>query len=127
MSDIYGDYNSEDVQYDSKYLPVGTHKVMIKSESREPVKNSNNEMLVLTFEAVEGEFKGKESVGRYNLWHSSEKASSIAKQQIKRIADATGRPANAANPLKGRVLNIEIAQQKGDARYTEIIKYSPAE
>jgi len=124
---LYGDFNSEDVKYDTPGLPVGTHKVMITAESKEPTKDGNNELLKVTFQCVEGEFKGKTTLQRYNLWNSNPKASNIAKQEIKRIGDASGRPVNAENPLKGRVLNIEVRNQKGSDQYTEIAKYSKAE
>jgi hypothetical protein len=122
---IYGDYNSDDVKYDAPGLPVGIHKVMITAESREPTKDGSNELLKVTFQSVEGDSKGKTHMQRYNLWNSNPKAANIAKQEIKRIGDATGRAVNAEAPLKSRVLNIEIGYQKGSDQYTEIKRYLP--
>lgn len=127
MSNDYGFNSTDEVQYDTPGLPVGTHKVMITKEERQPTKDGNAEFLAVTYQAVEGEFKGKTQIQRYNLWNPNERTVSIARQELKKIADATGRPVSADSPLKGRVLNIEIRNQKGSDQYTEVARYSAAE
>jgi hypothetical protein len=125
---IYGDFDTNNVTLDSIGLPVGEHLVMITAEERAPTKAGNgDELLKLTFQCVEGEFKGKSIIQRYNLWNSNPTASNIAKQEIKRISEATGRPANAENPLKGRLLKITVRNQKGNDQYTEIGRYNKAD
>lgn len=124
-NDIYGDFDSAKVEYDKPGLPVGIHKVMITKEERKSTKAGDNEFLEVTFQAVEGEYKGKTTIGRYNLWNSNPKAANIAKQQLKKIGDSSGKPVSAENPLKGRVLCIEVRQQEDNSDYTEISKYYP--
>jgi hypothetical protein len=122
----YG-FDTDDVKLDAPGLPVGEHKVMITTETREPTKDGQNELLKVTYQAVEGDYKGKTIIQRYNLWNANPTAANIAKQDLKRIGEATGRPVNAENPLKGRVLSILVRQQKGSDQYTEIGKYLKAE
>lgn len=117
----YG-FNSDDIQLDKAGLPVGIHKVMITDEELNEKK-----ALVVNFEIVEGDMKGKGGKVWYNINHENVTTSNIAKQAIKRIADATGKPVSNTSPLKGRVLVIEVAEQKKDPRYTEIKKYLPAD
>lgn len=121
MTIEYG-FNSDDIELDKPGLPVGTHKVMITDEELNEKK-----ALVVTFEVIEGDMKGKSGKVWYNINHDNTTTANIAKQSIKRIADATGKPVSSASPLKGRVLVIEVGVQKKDDRYTEIKKYHPAD
>lgn len=120
MSIDYGFASTDDVKYDSQGLPVGTYKVMIMSE--EPWKESG---FVVEYEILTGEKKGTVRKYWYLTKHENATTSNIAKQNIKRIADATGKPVSATSPLKGRVFTITVAPQKNDPDRTEIKKYSP--
>jgi hypothetical protein len=123
-TDLYGFKTTEDVQYDAQGLPIGTYKVLIANEEAgETKKESNPNPLIVTFEVLEGEFKGKEGRVWYNVHNTDVKTANIAKQNIKRIADATGKPVTPTSPLKNRVLTIEVRAQKKDTRYTEIARY----
>lgn len=122
----YG-FNTENVELDTLGLPAGTHKVMIsKEEIKEtPDKPTNPRRLVVTFQAVEGELKGESHVANYNLWNVNDQTVNIARQELKRIADATGSEVGPQAPLQGRVLKIVIAPQKKNPEYMEIKKYLP--
>lgn len=115
----YG-FNTDDVQLDSQGLPVGTYKAMITAEEL-----NEKRALVVTYEVLDGEFKGKTGKVWYNINHENATTANIAKQAIKRIADATGKAVSPEAPLKNRVLTIEVGKQKKDDRYTEIKKYLP--
>lgn len=117
----YG-FNTDDIKLDSAGLPVGTYKVMIVGEEL-----NEKRALVVNYEIVEGDNKGKQGKVWYNINHESAQTANIAKQSIKRIADATGKAVSDAAPLKGRVLTIEVREQKKDNRYTEIAKYLPSD
>jgi ribosomal protein L24 len=122
MSDIdYGFTSTDDVKYDSQGLPVGTYKAMIIGEEADPKGRG----VVVNYEVVSGDFKGKTGKVWYLTTHENATTANIAKQNIKRIADATGRAVSGASPLKGRVLTLTVAPQKNDADRTEIKKYMP--
>ena len=130
-NNYYGFTTSDEVKLDAQGLPLGEHKVMIIGE--EP--DSKERGLVAEFEIVEGEHKGK----RGKVWFLTtyDKAdptnlkaiqtANIAKQALKRIADATGRAITPTSPLKGRLLRVLVGVQKNDANRTEIKKYLPAD
>lgn len=121
--DYYGFTSTDEVKYDAQGLPVGEHKVMIIGE--EP--DSKDRGVVAEFEIVEGEHKGKRGKVWYLTKHENPQTKNIAMQNIKRIADATGRAVSATSPLKGRVLRVLVGVQKNDAERTEIKKYLPAD
>lgn len=121
---IYGFDSTDSVILDGVGLPIGTYKAMITKE--EPAtKDGITTGVVATWECLEGENKGKIGKVWYSTLHSNPTTANIAKQSLKRIADATGKPVSPSSPLKGRVLTIEVRQQKKDDRYTEIAKYLP--
>ncbi|MCA2951053.1 hypothetical protein [Microcystis sp. M112S1] len=122
-NDYYGFTSTDEVKYDAQGLPLGEHKVMIIGE--EP--DSKDRGIVAEFEIVEGEHKGKRGKVWYLTKHENATTANIAKQNIKRIADATGRAVSATSPLKGRVLRVSVGVQKNDADRTEIKKYLPAD
>lgn len=122
-NDYYGFTSTDDVKYDAQGLPLGEHKVMIIGE--EP--DAKERGIVAEFEIVEGEHKGKRGKVWYLTKHENALTKNIAMQNIKRIADATGRAVSATSPLKGRVLRILVGVQKNDAERTEIKKYLPAD
>jgi ribosomal protein L24 len=122
-NDYYGFTSTDDVKYDAQGLPLGEHKVMIIGE--EP--DSKERGLVAEFEIVEGEHKGKRGKVWFLTKHENTTTSNIAKQNIKRIADATGRAVTPTSPLKGRLLRVLVGVQKNDADRTEIKKYLPAD
>lgn len=126
MSIDYGFDSTDNVQYDSLGLPVGIYKALItKEEIGETKKDTNPQPLIVTFEVLEGDFKGKTGRVYYNVRHTDTTTSNIAKQALKRIADATGKPVTPTTPLKGRVLTLEVRQQKKNPDFTEIAKYHP--
>lgn len=122
-NDYYGFTSTDEVKYDAQGLPLGEHKVMIIGE--EP--DAKDRGIVAEFEIVEGEHKGKRGKVWYLTKHENATTANIAKQNIKRIADATNRAVSATSPLKGRVLRVLVGVQKNDADRTEIKKYLPAD
>lgn len=122
----YG-FDTADVELDSLGAPLGTHKVMVIGEElkEQPEKPENPRALIVTYEIVEGELKGKQWQTWYNLWHSNTTAQRIAKQELKKIELATGRPVNSSNPLLNRVMTVEVQRQKKNPDFTQITRYHP--
>ena len=121
MSIDYGFQTTDDVQYDAQGLPIGIYKAMAINEEAD----KEDRGVIVEYEVLEGTYKGKTGKCWYLTKHSSAQTSNIAKQNLKRIADATGKPINATNPIKGRVLTLEVRQQKKNPEYTEIARYHP--
>lgn len=121
MTNYYGVESTDEVQYDKAGLPVGTYKAMIISE--EP--DAEGRGVIAEYEVLEGDFKKKTGKVWYLTMHSNPQTANIAKQNLKRIADATGKPVSATSPLKGRVMTLEVREQKKNPDYTEIFRYHP--
>jgi len=121
MSNHYGFETTDDVQLDRQGLPVGIYKAMIIGE--EPDTKGNG--FVAEYEIVSGQFKGKKAKVWYNTLHANATTANIAKQSLKRIADATGKAVTPSTPLKGRVMTLDVQEQKKDPQYTEVKRYLP--
>ena len=136
MTNIYGFESTDEVKYDAQGLPVGTYKAMIIAED----PDAKGRVVVVEFEAVSGENKGKrgkvwfltlygeKAIANGATGEDLEKAvrtGNIAQQNLKRIADATGKAVSATSPLKNRVMTITVAPQKNDPDRTEIKRYAP--
>jgi len=121
MTNLYGFETTEDVKYDAQGLPVGIYKAMIIGE--EAAKEDKG--VVAEYEVVSGEHKGQRGKVWYLTLHDNPQTANIAKQAIKRIADATGKAVSEASPLKGRALTLDVKVQKKDERYTEVKRYLP--
>ncbi len=121
------DFSTADVEIESKGLPIGFHKAMALKQfyKNNPKKPENPNMLVVTWEVVEGEAKGKQGDVYYNVNHSIPKTARIAKETVKKIEIATGVVVDKENPIKGRVCVLDIRPQKDNPQYSEIKGYYP--
>ena len=117
----YGIESTDDVEYDKQGLPVGTYKAMIIGEEDDPKGRG----VIAEYEVVDGDHKGRTGKQWILCKHDNATTSNIAKQTLKRIADASGSPVSSTAPIKGRVMTIEVRQQKKNPDYTEIFKYHP--
>ena len=121
---IYGFDTTDEVKLDAQGLPVGTYKAMAVSEEAH-TKDGKTQGVVVEWEIVEGESKGRKGKVWYNTLHPNEMTSNIAKQSLKRLAEASGTPITQSNPIKNRVITMIVDTQKKDPRYTEVKKYLP--
>ena len=118
----YGIDSTDNVAYDAQGLPVGNNQlVMVIGE--EDAKEEKG--VIMELEILDGDHKGRKGKVWILTKHSNPQTANIAKQTLKRIADATGKAVSPSAPLKGRVFHIDVAVQKKDDRYTEIKKYLP--
>lgn len=124
----YGFTTTDEVEFDKMGLPIGEYHAMATEEESGGDTNPNNPRpVVVTWEVLEGEDKGKTSKVWYNVHHTNDTTANIAKQSLKRIAEATNRAISASAPIKGRVCKLIVDTQKNDESRTEIKKYLPAD
>lgn len=121
IDNIYGIASTDDIQLEKAGLPVGTYKVMIVLEEADTQRRG----VVVGYEILDGEYKGKRGKQWILTTHSDQTTANIAKQTLKRIAEATGRAISPAAPMKNRVMTIKVMQQKKNPEYTEIKGYYP--
>ncbi len=72
-------------------IPTADYRLMIVDSKETVSKNSGNKMIELTFEVIEGNFKGSKVWHYLNLWHPSQQTAQIAQAQLSSICHATGR------------------------------------
>jgi hypothetical protein len=118
---LYGIETTDSVQYDAQGLPIGIYKAMAISE--EP--DAQGRGVIVEWEALSGDNKGRKGKQWIMSKHDNPQTANIAKQTLKRIADASGKPISPASPIKGRVVTLEVRQQKKNPDYTEVFKYHP--
>lgn len=118
----YGFESTDEVQDSSQGLPVGTYLATVVDEQPDE-KDGVCRGVVIEWEILDGEHKGTRAKQWLLTLHSNPQTANIAKANIKRIAEATGRAVTPSAPIKGRVLKIVVDRQKKDPNYTEIKKY----
>lgn len=121
-------FSTNEVEYDSVGAPVGSYRVMalsaeLKDQSLE--KPENPKILIVDYEALDGEFSGKQFKVWYNIHHTSGQTRNIARQDLKRIADATNSVIENPEDLEGKVFAVIVEKQKKNPQYTQIVKYLP--
>jgi hypothetical protein len=91
MSNLHG-FNAYDVDPNSEFDPVPAGKylaIIIESEAK-PTKSGKGSFLELTFEILDGDYKGRKLWARLNLENPNETAVKIARAELSAICHAVG-------------------------------------
>ena len=75
---------------DFEAIPAGKYLAVITETAMKPTKNGNGSYLELTFEVIEGEYKGRNLWARLNLDNPSQQAVQIARGELSAICRAVG-------------------------------------
>jgi hypothetical protein len=114
MADING-FDAEQVEpnVDFGAVPAGRYEVMMTESEWQDNSRGTGRFLKLTFQILEGEFKGKPLWDRLNLDNPSEKAVQIAKGSLSAICRAVGvtRPKDT-NELHGIPLIVRVDKEE---------------
>ena len=73
-------------------IPSGKYQAVTTTAVRQHTKAGNGWFWELTFAIVEGQYKGRTVVHRFNMANPSEEAVAIGRSQMKRYLDAIGKP-----------------------------------
>ena len=87
-----GSFNAHEVDPMTEFdaIPAGQYLAVITESEMKPTKNNNGSYLQLTFEVVEGEYKGRKLWARLNLDNPNETAVKIARAELSSICRAVG-------------------------------------
>jgi len=118
MDNYYGFETSDEIKIDQLGFPLGKYKVLAKDEQGTATG------LFVDFDIVTGEHKGTSAKVYYNTRSENEDVARIAAGDIRRIADATGKPVTPSTPIKGRAFVVEVIVNPKNERYTKV-KYLP--
>ena len=96
-------------------LPDGQYEVIISRSEMRDTKAGDGEMLVLTFEVIEGDYEGRLLWENINLVNKSDVAERIGRSQLASICKAVGvmNPQDSAD-LHDKPLVITVRRDKKD-------------
>lgn len=88
MADL-GGFDASQVK-DSEYeaLPAGEYRAVISDSERKKTKDGASELLQVKLQIIEGPFKNRTVIDRFNLWNKNPEATTIAQQQFKKVCEA---------------------------------------
>lgn len=106
-------------------LPAGTYLAHITESDVVDLKSGNGQGLKLTFEVIDGQFKGRKVWESLNVVHTNETAQGIAQSQLSAICRATGvikLDDTAALHRKPMRITVAIKPASGDYKEGNSIK-----
>lgn len=91
MADLQG-FNASEVEPTTTFdpMPAGKYTAMIIESEMKPTKNGSGSYLELTFQIVDGPFKGRVLWSRLNLDNANPTAVQIARGELSAICRAVG-------------------------------------
>jgi hypothetical protein len=110
-------------------VPADKYIAVITESETKPTKSKNGHFLELTFEIIEGEFKGRKVWARLNLDNPNQQAVQIARGELSAICRAVNvmTPKDSAE-LHNLPLEINVRSKKrndSDELMNEIKGYAP--
>lgn len=90
MSTLNFDANTVEPATGFDPIPAGKYPAVIVESNMKPTKNGNGQYLELTFEIIDGDFKGRKVWARLNLENQNSTAVQIARSELSAICRAVG-------------------------------------
>ena len=106
-------------------LPAGTYLAHITESDVQPLKSGNGEGLKLTFEIIDGQFKGRKVWENLNIRHTSEETQRIAQSQLSALCHAVNvikLMDTAALHFKPVRINVTVREAVGQYKASNNIK-----
>ena len=112
-----GNFNAAEVDpmTDFEAIPAGKYTVVLTASEMKPTKSNNGSYLELTFEVVDGEFKGRKLWARLNLDNPSVLAVQIARAELSALCRATGVMQLQDSQQLHNIPLVVTVKQKADA------------
>lgn len=112
-------------QQSSGPLPAGVYLAHIVESDVQPLKSGNGEGLKLTFEVIDGQFKGRKVYENLNIRHTSEDTQRIAQSQLSALCHAVNvikLMDTAALHFKPVRINVTVREAVGQYKASNNIK-----
>jgi len=106
-------------------LPAGKYLAVVSESELKPTKTGGGKYLQLTFQIIDGEFKGRLVWARLNLENKSEMTVKIARGELSAICRAIGvmQPKDSVElhnvPLE---INVGLKKRDDNGEFTNVIK-----
>ena len=125
MANLNFDANQVDPSVALDPLPAGKYLAVISESEFKPTKTGVGKYLQLTFQIIDGEFKGRLVWARLNLENKSEMTVKIARGELSAICRAIGvmQPKDSVElhnvPLE---INVGLKKRDDNGEFTNVIK-----
>lgn len=124
-------FDASTVQPDQSFdvLPRGKYLCMAVDSVIKPTKNGSGDYLEITFEALDGNGKGRKIWERLNIRNANKKAEEISQRQLSALCRAVGvmnlQDTDQLHNIPV-MLEIEIETREGYSPQNRVKKYEPA-
>ena len=119
MADL-GGYDATQVK-DSEFetIPAGEYRAVLTESEKVLTKDGKSSLLKVKVQIVDGPFKNRTVIDRFNLWNASEQAKTIAQQQFKKVCEAVNvmKPNDSSElHMKPLMIKVAVTQYNGSDR-----------
>ena len=129
MAQLNFDANTVDPNVGFDPIPAGKYNAVIVDSEMKATKTGTGKFLELTFEVIDGEFKGRKVWSRLNINNPNEKAQKIAQAELRNICEAVNvMVIQESSQLHNRPLEITVKckERKDTSEITnEVRVYAP--
>lgn len=96
-------------------IPAGIYIAQAIDSEVKPLKSGNGQALNLTFEVLDGQFKGRKVFSRLNIQHTNQQAEQIGQKQLSQLCHAAGvLKVNDSAQLHQRPVRIKVKIRKDE-------------
>ena len=116
MADLGGFDASQVKDSEFEALPAGEYRAVIAESERKKTKDGASELLQVKLQIVDGPFKNRTVIDRFNLWNKNPEATTIAQQQFKKVCEALSiiKPADSsALHMKPLMIKLAVKEYNG--------------
>lgn len=117
MADLGGFDASQVKDSEFEALPAGEYRAVIADSERKKTKDGASELLQVKLQIIEGPFKNRTVIDRFNLWNKNPEATTIAQQQFKKVCEALNiiKPADSsALHMKPLMIKLAVKEYNGN-------------
>lgn len=131
MAKLPGSFNAEQHEDMNSFepIPAGEYEAKVTKSELKATSDKQGQMLVLTFEILRGDHKGRICWSRLNLVNKSEKAVEIANKELATLCRACGKiNIDESEELHGIPISIKVKVTKETPQYpagNAITNYKP--
>ena len=128
MADLGGFDASQVKDSEFEALPAGEYRAVIADSERKKTKDGASELLQVKLQIIEGPFKNRTVIDRFNLWNKNPEATTIAQQQFKKVCEALNiskPPDSSALHMKPLMIKLAVKEYNGKDQ-NEVKGYKPA-
>ena len=116
MADLGGFDASQVKDSEFEALPAGEYRAVIADSERKKTKDGASELLQVKLQIIEGPFKNRTVIDRFNLWNKNPEATTIAQQQFKKVCEALNiskPPDSSALHMKPLMIKLAVKEYNG--------------